>query len=920
MKKKNAILFLFILAFCLSWIGNVKGQQKSLNNEVQPWTYWWWMGSSVTKTGITENLEDMHIAGIGGVHIIPIYGETGDEANYIKYLSPEWMELLKHTIREAKRLGMGVDMTNGTGWPFGGSNVSASDAAKVFYVKAFKIEDRTNIRDYQKANDQSSLVALAAYDEKGNYSDITSKVDSNGNIQWGSDPKPWKVYAAFQGPTQQKVKRSAPGGEGMVIDYFSDQSILNYMKEFEDAFKSSGIESGDVRSFYNDSYEVYGANWTTDFLSEFRKRRGYDLLPYLNMLADTCDLEIRPRVVADYCETISDLLYNGFTANWVKKSHEMGMLTRNQAHGSPGNLLDLYALADIPETESFGASGFPIPGLHQDPDYEEKRFGRPNPLTMKFASSAANITGRKLVSSESTTWLGDHFKVALSQIKPQIDELFVSGINHVFFHGTTYSPKEKPFPGRLFYASTNYGPSSHFWNELPALTGYIANCQTVLQNTEPDNDILLYFPIHEVWRKQKNELFIRQFDVHKSKDWLQNSSFGNLAQRLWDTGYTFDYISDRMLAGLTIEKGKLISGNARYKVIVIPSIQHIPVETLIRLNDLAENGATIIFENDIPTDVPGLLEYEKKRATVEKIKAEMLSRSSKIRVSTNIPETLSEIEIYAEEMAKKGLEFIRKNSGDSTIYFITNLSDQFSEDWIQLAIQAKSIEIYDPTHNKYGNAAIRTKAKGTEIYLQLPPGESCILTCTNEKTDPEKWKYMQQDVVNRIAIGGRWLLTPTQGAPEIPAPVTVEHLGTWTTYGEKYQTYSGKVLYSSTFDVPSKLLNGNDFLLDLGIVRETARVKINGIDLGLVWCLPNQIVVQAGVLRKKNTIEIEVTNLSFNRVIELDKQGANWKNFNEINFVDIRYQPYDASNDQPLESGLISKIFLIPLRTKNPYK
>jgi hypothetical protein len=163
-------------------------------------------------------------------------------------------------------------------------------------------------------------------------------------------------------------------------------------------------------------------------------------------------------VVADYCETISDLLYDQFTVNWVNKSHEMGILTRNQAHGSPGNLLDLYALADIPETESFGASGFPIPGLRQDPDYEEKRFGRPNPLTMKFASSAANITGRKLVSSESTTWLGDHFKVALSQIKPQIDELFVSGINHVFFHGTTYSPKEKPFPGRLFYASTNYGP------------------------------------------------------------------------------------------------------------------------------------------------------------------------------------------------------------------------------------------------------------------------------------------------------------------------------------------------------------------------------------------------------------------------------------------------------------------------------
>ncbi len=917
MKKKIAIILIFIFARCLSIPENATAQQSS-NNTVQPWTYWWWMGSSVTKTGITENLEDMHIAGIGGVHIIPIYGEKGDEANYVNYLSPEWMQLLKHTIREAKRLRMGVDMTTGTGWPFGGPNVPASDAAKAFYVKAVKTEDHANIHDYQKANDQSSLVALAAYDEKGHFSEITSLVDSAGDIHWAPNLKPLKIYAAFAGLTQQKVKRAAPGGEGLVLDYFSESSISNYMKVFEDAFKTSGIEKGDIRSFYNDSYEVYGANWTSDFLSEFRKHRGYDLLPYLNLLADTSDLEIRPRVVADYCETIYDLLYSGFTSNWVKKSHEMGMLTRNQAHGSPGNLLDLYALADIPETESFGASGFSIPGLRQDPDYEEDRFGRPNPLTMKFASSAAHVSGRNLVSSESTTWLGDHFKVALSQIKPQIDELFVSGINHIFFHGTTYSPKEKPFPGRLFYASTNYGLTSHFWNELPALTEYISNCQTVLQNSEADNDILLYFPVHEVWRKQKNELFIRLFDVHKSKDWLQNSSFGNLAQRLWDTGYTFDYISDRMLDRLTVEGGNLISGNARYKVIVVPSIQHIPIETLSKLKDLATKGATIIFENDIPTDVPGLSEFEKKRVAATTIKAELLLQTDHVKISSNVLETLADQKIHAEKMATKGLEFIRKHSGDSTFYFITNLSDKFSEDWVDLATKAKTIEIYDPTHNKRGVGAIRKSKNGTAVYLQLLPGQSCILTCTKEKTDSGKWEYLEPDKQGKIGIKGNWLLTPTQGAPEIPEPITVKNLGSWTELSEKYQTYSGKVVYSNTLEVPAILLSADGFLLDLGIVRETARVKINGIDLGLVWCLPNQLVVQSGVLHEKNTIEIEVTNLSFNRIVAMDRQAVPWKNFKEINFVNIRYQPYNAANDKPVDSGLMSEIYLIPLKTKNP--
>lgn len=910
---------LFICIFCIQLTMQLFAQtiQNPSYDTVSPWTYWWWMGSSVTKQGISQNLEDMHTAGIGGVHIIPIYGEKGDEDNYIKYLSPEWMEMLTFTASEARRLGMGVDMTTGTGWPFGGPDVFTADAAKKFYVVPVNTGDNENVLDYRKKSDNTSLVELAAYDETGKFMDITSWVGADGIIHWKKSPEKWKVYAAFQGPTQQKVKRAAPGGEGLVLDYFGDRSILNYMKTFENAFSQAKIEKGTVRSFYNDSYEVYGANWTSDFISEFNKRRGYDLTPYINYLADTSNADTRKRVVADYCETVSDLLYDRFTARWVKKSHEMGMITRNQAHGSPGNLLDLYALADIPETESFGASGFSIPGLRQDADYNEDNFGRPNPLTMKFASSAANIAGHPLVSSESTTWLGDHFKVSLSQIKPQIDELFVSGINHVFFHGTTYSPKEKPFPGRLFYASTNYGSSSHFWNDLPALTGYIRNCQTILQHAKSDNDILLYFPIHEVWRKQKSDLVIRLFDVHRSKDWLQNSNFGDLAQRLWNNGYTFDYISDRMIANLKVDGGKLLSGKNQYKVIVIPDIECIPVETLACLRDLAKNGAVVIFENEIPSDVPGLFDLEKKRSAVKVIRNEMMLTSSNVEVTSKIFETLSVKNVYAEEMVRKGLEFIRKQSGDSTFYFVTNLSDKFSEDWVQLNTQAKSVEIYDPVNERRGSASFRKTNTGTQIYLQLKPGQSCMLTCTSEKSNAAKWEYIQADETNKLEIKGEWLLKPIQGAPEIPEAVTLQHLGSWTDLKGKYETFSGKAVYSVSFEVPSKLISSaNGFLLDLGVVRETAKVKINGKELGLNWCLPNQIVVPEGVIQEKNIMEIEVANLSFNRVIQLDRDGGNWKNYHEINFVNIRYQPYDASDKKPEDSGLISNVYLIPFVTK----
>lgn len=912
MKRKNILLIVLLSVICFPVCGQTGDSLKKLAKEVKPWTYWWWMGSSVTAQGISESLENMHSAGIGGVHIIPIYGQKGDEQNYLNYLSPEWMKMLKHTADEAHRLGMGVDMTTGTGWPFGGPEVTTDDAAKAFFVRSVAIKDSINIHECLKEKEDGTLLLLAAYDEKGMFQDLTSKVSKNGIVYLGKESSPSKLYAVFNRPTGQKVKRAAPGGEGLVIDHFNSQSILNYMKRFEEAFKLAGIAKGKVRSFYNDSFEVYGANWTNSFFTEFTNRRGYDLRPYVSYLADTTSSDMRERVITDYCETISDLLYDEFAVNWIHKSRELGFITRYQAHGSPGNLLDLYSLSDIPETESFGNSGFTIPGLRQDADYQESTFGRPNPLAIKFSSSAANIGGRRLVSAESTTWLGDHFKVSLSQIKPQIDELFVSGVNHVFFHGSTYSPKEIPFPGRLFYASTNYNQNSHFWNELPALTGYIARCQSILQGTQANNDLLLYFPIHEIWKRQKSDGLIRMFDVHKSKEWLQNTTCGDLAQRFWNNGYTFDYISDRLLEGLKYENGHLVSGQSRYKAIVVPSIEKIPLKTLSLLRDLASQGALILFEKDIPSDVPGLGDLQKQKASVSIVRNELM-KVSRVIVSPQVLESLTDNGILGEELASKGLRFIRKQSGDSIVYFIANLSDKFSKDWVHLNTDAKAVEIYDPVNEKRGAGSLRKTSKGTEIYLQLSPGQSCILTCTAKKKEKPIWENLQADEKNRVEIKGPWTLRPTQGAPVVPPPATLESLQSWTLLGGSYETFSGKAVYSCTFNVPKELLSSKGFILDLGTVRETARVKMNGKDLGLIWCLPYRLSIPKKVILKENTLEIEVTNLSFNRVIQLDREHAVWKNFHEVNFVNIRYQPYDASDKKPEDSGLTAPIYLMPI-------
>jgi hypothetical protein len=579
----------------------------------------------------------------------------------------------------------------------------------------------------------------------------------------------------------------------------------------------------------------------------------------------------------------------------------MGWMTRNQAHGSPGNLLDLYGYADIPETESFGSSKFNIPGLYHDPDYSEARFGRPSPLTMKFASSAAHTHGKSLVSSESTTWLADHFKVTLAQIKPQLDELFVSGINHVFYHGVTYSPPESEFPGRLFYASTNYGPHAHFRNTLPLLNRYVANCQHILQNASPDNDLLLYFAPHDIWSHRNEKDIICQFDVHHPEAWLYSKATGKLAQQLWDKGFAFDYVSDKSLNDdFTFDGAITGSSGVRYKSIVIPSLKIIPVATLRKILELARQGAPVCFENDIPEDVPGLSALEERRAEARAIKAELIKLPNVKRFTD-----LEQIGVARETMADQGLSYIRKRTGGRTVYFVTNLSDRFHEGWVALSAAGKHAEIYDPLRQVRGEA----ETEDGKVFLQLLPGMSCFITLSDKPVAHTKFACYKEGAAV-LDISHAWDLSTVAGAPAHPSGIHVDTLQSWTRLGDDFRYFSGTISYTKTFELPDEFLKSEAVLLEFESLKETAEIVLNGHAAGTIWSVPYRMYIPAKLFKRHNTLELKVTNTSFNRVIDLDRRKVAWKNFHEINFVNILYEPYDASDKPPMESGIIGKVSL----------
>ena len=890
MKKIAVIVFLFLFTNSIA------------QNTYKPWTYWWWMGSSVNEKDITEQLQWMHDNGIGGVHIIPIYGVKGDEANYIPFLSDRWMNMLEHTIKTAKQLDMGVDLSMGTGWPFGGPGIDAKSSASCLkcikvnltggstYQKDFKLQDQ---------NFPEPLIDLKAVSDHHETINLMPLV-KNGKINYIMDKGNWTIYEIYRSFTKQMVKRAAPGAEGLVVDPFNYDAVNFYIERFEKAFKGRTM----VRSFYHDSYEYFGSNFTPSFINDFRQRRGYDISPYLHLLFTNSSNDTTERVFQDYHRTMADLLYDNFIKSFVDKSRRMGAITRNQAHGSPGNLLDLYAYVDIPETESFGSSQFNIPGVRVDELYSEQQFGRPDVLKMKFASSAAHVMNKKLIASETFTWLADHFKVALSQVKPQADEVFIAGINHIFYHGIPYSPMREPFPGWLFYASTNFNHNAHFAEFFPDLNQYITNCQQILQETKIDNDILLYFSLHENWKKASASL-IQSFDVHSTKTWFDNIAFGKLARKLLEKGYTFDYVSDDQLTQLKVNKGMIEAPGATYRTIVVPDCKQLPIETYQVLLDLASQGAKISFENQYPVDVTGLFQY---KDNIQRAASIVQKWSALPNVACgDIYRILQQNEIEPENIAIQRLSFIRKKNQEGRVYFISNLNHLFTSGWLSLNVKENSIlEYYDPLTNE--RVMLQTKKAGgkTEFFLNLPPGQSCFIF---EKKQTNAPPQKNQSYSKSLELAGDWSVDFVKGEPQLPKPYKTNTLKSWTLSTDTACWYfSGKANYSISFKNRAEFNQKEQLILDLGDVREMASVYLNGQLIGRSWCVPFRITFPQNMLAENNVLTIEVTNVSYNRIIYLDKIGYRWKKFHEINFVNIRYNPFDASNDRPIPSGLLGPV------------
>lgn len=870
MRTAAILASLFVTASSI--LGTTPTEWYEESTDHKPFVRWWWHGSAVDSSGITHNLTEFADKGIGGVEITPIYGVKGNEKADIPFLSDKWMDILGHTISEAERLGLQVDMNTGTGWPFGGPHISPCHSARKLVTRSVELLPGTTLKMPLAPDEKqpdATLQRVVAVTQDSEPIDITHLAKGD-TLEWcPAGQSKWKIYAIYCGHTYQKVKRAAPGGEGLVVNHFDSVAVRHYLDRFDKAFE--GREHLRPHSFFNDSFEVYGSDWTENILTEFENEHGYDLALCINeLLGDNGESTERKRVLHDYRMTLGRLLEENFTRVWAEWAHSHGATVRNQSHGSPANILDLYAGVDIPECESFGQTDFNIPGL---PDTGPKRQSDAPLPVLKFASSAAHISGKQQTSAEALTWLTEHFRTPMSRCKPELDRIFCSGVNHIYFHGATYTPPEAPFPGRLFYAAINMSPTASWWNNSSSLFRYITRIQAFLSAGWPDSDILLYFPYEDIISRTEGRPLLL-FDIHKMGRVIPDIL--SITERITESGYDYDYLSDRLIDSLSITAGGtlLSRGGNRYRAIVVPQGAYIPPATRAKLEKISRAGGTVIENVEI-----------------------------------------SSLPIRGESLRRGGIDMIRRrNEAGGHNYFLAMLKDSVVNGWVPLAIHARSVMIFDPLTGKKGMAETRTDSAGfAEVKLQLSPGESLLLKTFPYSVDAERWRYVDH-AGTPVDINKGWTIEFPFSDPPVRETFHTDSLVYWTSIPDARLTVNrGLGRYRTTVHITDPSI-ADDWILSLGNVMESARVTVNNREAGVVWSVPTTISIGHLLQPGTNELTIDVTSLDANRIADYERNGVKWRIFKDANIASVTgVKKFSFGDWSTIPAGLDSTVRLFPI-------
>lgn len=894
--------------------------------EARPRVRWWWPGAAVDEQELRREIALLDENGFSGAEIqsfAPNFVTLTPEERAVvnDYAEPRFFALVRAAAEAAKARGMSLDYTFGSAWPSGGGFAVTPEKAFVELTMArtavkggtagpikVAIPGRTKrlgalntldarvkhprVADWRARLDaRARIVAVVAM--KGSAPDLkpagaaagfklfpwndvttpgrldassrlvlTDKLREDGTLDWAPPAGDWQVFVFKQYASDTGVLGAAGRGPQLVLDHMSPEAFAAHAARVGDPL---GVKPAGMRAAFVDSLELMqDIQWGPQLLGEFRKRRGYDLTPYLPFVLqpgwmqawgehysppyfEAAGGDLGERVRADYRRTVSDLMIEGFVLPFVSWSHAHGLEAKFQAHGGAFDILRGYGLADIPETEDL---------VHADP------------LFMRLARSAAHLYGHRLLSAESLVWPARPYDVTPDELRRRVDVIVSGGVNSLILHGLDYRLRPENWPGWHAFQPNAFTPgfstmlteTNPIWPAVKPLAGYIARLQSVMQAGTAVVPVAYFYGGYGYY-----------VGIEDEGVGGQAAEKGFLA-----AGFDFDRINPDSIAQARVERGRLVSkGGHRYAALVLPPLDGIRAETAETIARFARAGLPVFFTGHAPARDEGLADAERRDARVRRAVAAALAAGARIVPAAEVPPALRAAKVPAN-LTFTGdatdLVFVQRQAEGRLVTFLHNRGQ--ADRQVTLALPGLGgVTRWQPMDGSIMPVSASASGSTTAVPVALGPGESALLVL-DPKTRPQSVSPPVEARHIALTADG-WSLKVDGHVSRKPF---ARDLGAFALKDLRdvagLERFSGTATYRRSIDVdPAWLARGKRLVLDLGRVHDLALVSVNGRELPPAITMPFCIDVTGALRPGANELIVRVANTLQNAMID-DKASA----------------------------------------------
>ena len=735
--------------------------------------------------------------------------------------------------------------------------------------------------------------------------DLTNKLSADGKLRWNVPPGRWTILRFCRTSTGQVTRPAPLPGLGFETDKFSQAALDAHFAAFTQKILSQAgpraNSEGGITMLHFDSWEMGSQNWSPDFRAEFHKRRGYDPLKYLPAVSGrwVTSPEVSERFLWDLRHTAQELATENHVGHLRDLAHKNGLKLSLEPYDlNPFGDLSIGRVADVPQCE-FWHAGF-------DTNY-----------SVFEAASIAHTQGRNMVAAEAfTSGAGKSWQADPASLKAQGDWAFCTGVNRFDFHRMQHQPEENRRPGMTMgHYGVQWDRTETWWDMVPAYHQYLARCQFLLQSGAPVSEVcfLAAEGAPNVFRPPGS------------------ATQGNPPDH---GGYNFDGCApETLIQRAFVENGKIIfPGGSTYSILVLPERRTITPELLEKIKSLVRDGATVF--GPPPVKSPSLQDFPRCDTVVGKLSKDLWGDCDGRTIFSHVygkgricwretpvkpGEQYGDFAAVTDLLKKSGvtpdfeadgpIRFTHRSNGDADIYFLANRVERTVEANCEFRVAGKQPELWNPQTGEIRALPQFTISAGhTLVPMRFGPLESWFVIFRKAAGGPldKAINFSTLKPVmaagSELRITGPWEVSfdPKWGGP---AKTTFDSLDDWsrrTESGIKY--YSGKAVYRKAFSIPDGTLEtGRKYFVDLGVVKNLARVRLNGHDLGVVWCSPWRVDATTAMKLGGNELEIEVANLWPNRLIGDLSLPVNQQ------FTKTTYNPYHTYSPL-LASGLLGPV------------